>query len=1149
MADFVHLHNHSDFSLQDGAQTVQMLCDRCDDLGMDTIALTEHGNLFSMIPFYKSARKKGLKPILGCEVYVSITNHKEKKQVTTASGKKWGYHHLVLLVQNNIGYKNLIKLISIGYLDGFYYRPRIDKHLLKKYNEGLICTSGCLAGEVTDFASRGDIENARKAAIEYSEIFPDRYYLELQNHTIPEEAMAREILIKLSKELSIPLVATNDCHYSQEDHWEAHDVLFCLGTDKNRSDTNRVKYEPKQFYIKTVDEMAKLFSNTPDAIENTLKIAESCNVEIKMGEYHLPAFPIPANEMTTSDDPNVYLKKLCENGLQSRYSNITPLIQQRLDFELNVIKKMGFAGYFLITQDFVKYARDNNIPVGPGRGSAAGSLVAYCTGITSVDPIKYNLLFERFLNPERITLPDIDIDFCIEGREKVINYIKDQYGHESVAQIITFGTMKAKSVLRDVGRVLGLKYSDVDRIAKMVPNELKITLNKAEKMNPDLKNISNIDDTHKDLMNFSKVLEGMHRHASTHAAGVVITPGPLTDYVPLFKSPSTGDIATQLDMNSLENLGILKMDFLGLRNLTVIDKTIKMVEKNYNKKIDIEKIPLDDIVVYQMFAEARTTGVFQFESDGMREHLRALNPSSIQDLIAMNALYRPGPMANIPKFIARKNGQSPIDYIHPTLEPILKETYGIIVYQEQVMQISQIIGGFTLAQGDMLRRAMGKKKAEIMAAFKVDFVEGAMNNKINKKLAVEIFQLLEKFAKYGFNKSHSTAYALVAYQTAWLKSYYPAEFFAANLSSEMDNTDRIVNLLSSAKKNGLNILPPNINTSYSNFVALDNNNIAYGLAAVKNIGNKAASFISQYRIENGIYGTLFDLCRCDSRVINRKTMESLVMSGACDDLDGHRSQYFSAIDDAIKWGQKLNNENLSSQENIFSSDGYNPTISPPSMDNVPKWTDEECLNREKEILGFYLSGNPLGKYVDDLNEFTNISLSNIPEVKPDLIKIGGIIRNINTRYDKNNKPWAIVELNGETGKADIFVFNEKYEQYKDILIDDSCVFVQGSPSNREGDSQELKMIASYIVPLANVRERLSKCINILFDHNLNNENLLLKIKQIALNNNGSCHLIIHLRAENGNINRVKSSSVMIHPSREVMENLREIVGNKHVWIS
>ncbi len=1147
MAEFIHLHNHSDFSLQDGAQSVQMLCDRCDDLKMDSIALTEHGNLFSMIPFYKAARKKGLKPILGCEIYVSVGNHTDKKQITTSTGKKWGYNHLILLVQNQIGYKNLIKLVSIGYLDGFYYRPRVDKMLLQKYNEGLICTSACLAGEINQYAINDDYESAKKAALEYVEIFHDRFYLEIQNHQIPEEIATHSIIKKLSKELNIPMVATNDCHYALEEHWEAHDVLFCLGTDKNRSDTDRLRYEPRQFYIKSVEEMNHLFSDTPKALENTLKIAESCELEIPMGEYHLPAFPIASSNGNT--DPDTFLLDLCKQGLQERYPNITLEIQQRLDFELSVIKKMGFAGYFLITHDFVNYARENNIPVGPGRGSAAGSLVAYCTGITNVDPIHYNLLFERFLNPERINMPDIDIDFCIEGRERVINYIKDRYGHDSVAQIITFGTMKAKSVLRDVGRVLGMSYGDVDRIAKMVPNELKITLDKAIKKNPDLKKIADVDSTHKDLINFSKVLEGMHRHASTHAAGVVITPGPLTDYVPLFKNPRTGDITTQVEMNSLEDLGLLKMDFLGLRNLTVIDKALKMVEKNHDKKIDINKIPLDDNGVYKMFAEARTTGIFQFESDGMREHLKHLMPSAIEDLIAMNALYRPGPMANIPEFIARKNGSSPIDYIHPTLQPILKETYGIIVYQEQVMQISQLVGGFTLAQGDMLRRAMGKKKKKVMAAFKVDFVDGAFKKNINKKLAVQIFNLLEKFAEYGFNKSHSTAYALLAYQTAWLKTHYPAEFLAANLSSEMDNTDRVVTLLSSARNMQIEILSPDVNTSNSDFRAVDESHIAYGLSAVKNVGTKAATALADFRLENGKYDTVFDLCCINSNFINHRSLEGLIMAGACDSLKGHRAQHFAIIDDALQWGHKYYMENNSDQENLFTQDGTTYSFAPPTLPNTDEWSQEECLNREKEALGFYFSGDPLEKYLDDLHEFANIDLTDIPEKKPDEIKIGGIIRNVNNRYDKNNRPWAIIELNGGVGRADIFVFNETFEKYKDLLEDDACIFIKGSPSKRDDDVSALRVVARDIYPLAQVRQILSQNVNIVLDESQTDNDLLKKVKNIAIKNKGGCRLMIHLKAENGSFQRIRATNMAVNPTHDFIIKLRELFGQEHVWIS
>ncbi|MDP6570616.1 MAG: DNA polymerase III subunit alpha [Candidatus Marinimicrobia bacterium] len=1147
MADFVHLHNHSDFSLQDGAQSVQMLCDRVDDLGMDSIALTEHGNLFSMIPFYKAARKKGIKPILGCEVYVAVCNHKEKKRITTSTGKKWGYHHLVLLVQNEIGYKNLMKLVSIGYLDGFYYRPRIDKDLLRQFNEGLIATSACLAGEVTQHAAKGDYENAKKAALEYAEIFPGRFYLELQNHQITDEQAAHVILKKLSEDLNLPLVATNDCHYAMEDHWEAHDVLFCLGTDKNRDDPNRVRYEPRQFYIKSTDEMYALFRDVPQALENTLAIAESCDLEIPMGDYHLPTFPIPLQADT--EDADAYLRLLCEKGIAERYGSSTDEIRQRLDFELNVIQKMGFAGYFLITQDFVKYARDKSIPVGPGRGSAAGSLVAYSTGITDVDPIKYNLLFERFLNPDRISMPDIDIDFCIEGREKVITYIKERYGYDSVAQIITFGTMKSKSVLRDVGRVLGLSYGEVDRIAKMVPADAKMTLQKAEKMNPELAKVISIDETHRDLMDFSKVLEGLHRHASTHAAGVVITPGPLMDYVPLFKSPSTGDISTQVEMKSLEDLGLLKMDFLGLRNLTVINKAVLMIEKNRGDKIDIAKIDLEDEAVFTLFSKGRTTGIFQFESDGMREYLKQLKPSCIGDLIAMNALYRPGPMANIPEFIARKTGKSKIDYIHPELEPVLKETYGIIVYQEQVMQISQIIGGFTLAQGDMLRRAMGKKLKETMAAFKVDFVAGARKKNINEKRAVKIFDLLEKFAEYGFNKSHSTAYAIVAYQTAWLKSHYPAEYMAANLSSEMDDTDKVVKLIGSVKKMGMEIMFPDVNTSAAEFVAVNESRIAYGMAAIKNQGSKASVAIAQYREKKGVFKTLHDLCSIDSHVINRKSLEALVQAGACDSLVGHRAQQFAAIDEALRWGQKFNEEALSSQESLFGGDSALSAVAAPVLPDVEEWSVEECLKREKDSIGFYLSGNPLEKYESDLDEFANVSLANIPDKKPEEIRIGGIIRKVNTRYDKNNRPWAIVELNGSAGKADIFVFNDVFEKTKSLLTDDNLVFIKGSPSNRDDDPEKLKMIAGDVFPLSETRSRLSRYVNIRLDNSYTDADIISQIKLLSSAHKGRCGFMLHLQAESGAVQKIRASKTGVSPAPDFIFKLRNLVGERNVWIS
>ena len=1145
--DFVHLHNHTDFSLQDAAQSVDQMCDRLTELQMDTIAVTEHGNLFSMIPFYKKATKAGIKPILGCEIYVSVGDHTERMHNKDSRGKKWNYHHLVLLCMNETGYKNLMKLVSIGYLEGFYYRPRVDKTLLKKYNEGLIATSACLAGEVTHYASIGDYDRAKEAAIEYSEIFPDRFYLELQNHDIPEEKQAHSVLKKISNELGLPLVCTNDCHYAQEDHWQAHDVLFCLGTGKNRNDRDRLRYEPRKFYIKSADEMWELFKDYPDALENTVKIAEQCNVEIPMGNYHLPRFPIPEQSASASADD--YLKMLCQDGLQKRYPQITPNIQNRLDYELSVIKKMGFAGYFLITMDFVKYAKTNLIPVGPGRGSAAGSIVAYTTGITDVDPIKYNLLFERFLNPDRISMPDIDIDFCIEGRQKVIDYIKNLYGEDSVAQIITFGTMKAKSVVRDVGRVLGMPFGEINEIAKLIPNEPKMTLDKALKINKEFSAIPKKDETHKELIEYSQVLEGLHRHASTHAAGVVIAPGPLTDYVPLYQPAGTKDVATQADMNDLESLGLLKMDFLGLRNLTVINKTIQSINENYNENIDIDNLNLKDPKVFDLFSKGKTIGVFQFESQGMREYLKKLKPSAIEDLIAMNALYRPGPMQNIPDFISRKHGNSQVTYLHEKLEPILRETYGIIVYQEQVMEICQSIGGFSLAQGDTIRRAMGKKKADLMAAFKVDFVDGAVKQKIDKKIAIQIFELLEKFAEYGFNKSHSTAYALIAYQTAWLKTYYPSEFLAENMNTEMKDINRIVTLINEAKEQNINVEAPSVNISFSQFKSISKDKISFGLSAIKNVGIKAAESISKYRKENTNYKSIFDLCKIDSGTVNRRAVESLIQAGACDELKGNRAEQFESVDIAIKFGQKIVQEKSSLQESLFANSSES-VILEPQLNQVEDWTKRDSLRREKEMLGFYLSGNPLDDYLDDLNELNNINLLNLPKKLPQQIKLGGIITNINKRFDKRNREWAIIEMDGFVGNAEIFVFSDAFSKYQNYLEEDKSVFITGSPSKREDEiSLPLKFIANEIMPLSDAKTKTVTKLNILLKFEENNEQTLIKLQKIINDNPGPLDVIIHMESNVGTIKKIQVKHKKIADSSKFLSQLRAEFGESNIWIN
>ena len=1131
MSDFIHLHNHTDYSLLDAAQSVEMMLNRVDDLKMSSIAVTEHGNLFSLIPFYKEARKKGVKPILGCEVYVSAGKYTEKTY--NQGNNKWGYYHLVLLAQNNTGYKNLMKLITIGYLDGFYYKPRIDKELLKKYNEGLIATSGCLAGEVTSFAARGDYESAKKAALEHLEIFNDRFYLELQNHGIREEDQARDILIKLSKELNIPLVATNDNHYSVREHSDAHDILFCCGMGKFKSDQDRHRYEHEQFYIKTADEMYSLFKETPEAIENTVKIAEMCDVDITLGEFHLPSFPIPDGQINNPDD---YLKSICLGGLKQKYGELSPNLLKRLDYELSVIKKMGFAGYFLITQDFVQYAKNEKIPVGPGRGSAVGSLVSYCLGITNVDPMKYNLIFERFLNPHRVTMPDIDIDFCIEGRDQVIQYIKKRYGQENVAQIITFGTMGAKSSIRDVGRVLGMDYGEVDRVAKLIPNEPKMTLEKAMKMNPDFKKTLSQSEAHEELIKNSMILEGMHRHASTHAAGVVVTPGALTDYVPLYKSPSSTDIATQYDMVSLEDLGLLKMDFLGLRNLTVINKTIQAIRENHNIEVDIDKIDLNDSKVYDLFANGDTVGIFQFESTGMREYLKQLKPTCLEDLIAMTSLYRPGPMKNIPEFIARKQGVSRIKYIHPDMESILKETYGIIVYQEQVMQIGLEIGGLSLAESDEMRRAMGKKKKKLMATFKVKFVDGAVKKGLNKKIAVEIFDLLEKFAEYGFNKSHSTAYSVISYQTAWLKTHYAAEFIASNMSSVLNREDQVSMFINDAKSRSIKVIPPSINQSRPLFYANKKGNIVYGLSAIKNVGTKSAQTLYDYRINNGKYKTLFDLCEIDSKAVNKKVLEGLIFSGACDCLDGNRSEKLKSIEVALKYNQKMSKEANSAQSSLFSGDD-SLLDTQPKLVQSEELKNSELLQLEKDAFGFYLLQSPLDKHRQDLVELSNTGVEkNNKKFKE--IRLGGIISAVKILYDKRNNQWAIVSLDCIHGSAEIFAFHKTYEKYSNLLVEDSKIFIQGKPSNRDEEPEKPKVIADSIYSLKSIRSNLARSINIKIPYTYQDPKILDKIKEVANLYPGKLPIVLFLENSDQTFNKVRFAEIRLSPESDCLKEIR-----------
>ena len=1143
-SEFVHLHNHSDYSLLDGAQTVQTLVNTIDDLGMDSVALTEHGNMFSVIPYYKAAKKAGIKPIIGCETYVAVGSRFEKKP--RADGG-WGNNHLVLLAQNYKGYQNLMKLVTFGYLDGFYYRPRVDIDLLKEHNEGIICLSGCLKGEVTEKMLKDDRDGAKEAALRFAEIFENRFYLEVQNHGIPDEAQNIQNMKKLAGELNLPLVCTNDAHYAKHEHWEAHDVHICLGTGKDRDDPNRLRYATPEFYFKTQDQMYEMFKDVPNAIENTRKIADSIDIELPMGDYHLPNFPIP--EDVSDKDPDTYLQKLCETGVQNQYGDIKPELRSRLDHELKVIKKMGFAGYFLITADFVKYAKDNDIPVGPGRGSAAGSLVSYSLGITTIDPMRHNLLFERFLNPDRISMPDIDIDFCIERRGEVIDYIKDQYGEKSVTQIITFGKMKARQVIRDVGRVLGYSFGEIDRLAKLIPTTLNITLEDALKQSPDLREAG--EGQYKDVIEYSKVLEGMNRHASTHAAGVVIAPGDLTDFVPLYRSPQ-GDVTSQYDMKGLETLGLLKLDFLGLRNLTVIDNALKLL-KERGENVDIEKIPMDDAKVYKMFAKGLTIGVFQFESSGMREFLKKLKPTVIEDLIAMNALYRPGPMENIDDFISRKHGKKKIEYAHPVMEAILEETYGIIVYQEQVMQIAHEVAGFTLAEADIMRRAVGKKIKKLMDELKVKFIDGALEkHNISKKKGKEIYELIEKFAEYGFNKSHSTAYAYVAYQTAWLKTHYPAEFMSANLTSEMSNIDRVVILINECRKLKIEVDPPDVNISSTNFRPVNHKTISFGLNAIKNVGTKALDQIVESRDKHGKFDSLFDFtANVSLKSVNRKVLESLNMAGALDGLEGNRAQKYAVIETALKYGQTIQENKARNQVDLFGASSANgqDTSMVPSLPQAEEWSEAQLLEKEKEVLGMYLSGHPLLKYAEDLEEFSNFDFTdNIEQRNGSKVRVGGSICDVKMHFDRKNNQMAFFKLDCLGGQAEILAFSDTFAKYKDLIKNDSVVFISGKPTD-ETDFSELKMIADDIVNVEKAREIYSKNVNIRIEPDQMSPTDVDALLNMAKEHVGGCGLMFHMASERGKQQRIYAHNVKVSAHSSFLKKLRDTYGKQNVWVS
>ncbi len=1141
MANFIHLHNHTKYSLLDGACRIKDMIKKCIDYNMDALAITDHGNMFGVIDFYTQLKKNHIKPIIGVEVYIAPGSRFEK---SSSKGQTDTSFHLILLAKDLLGYKNLMKLVSIGYLEGFYYKPRIDKEVLKLYSGGLIALSACLKGEVARLILRDNLAEAKKSALEYQAIFGEDYYLEIHRLNIPEDEKVIKGMVELHQKTGIPLVATNDIHYLEREHAKAHEVLVCLQTGKTLKDEKRMQLTTDQVYFKSADEMIALFKDLPEAIENTVLIANKCNLELDLNQLHLPRFAVPEEHADLSLD--LYLRYLAEQGLKERFSQITPQLQERLNHELAIIEKTKYAGYFLIVKDFIDYARSKQIPVGPGRGSAAGSLVSYCLKITNIDPIKYDLLFERFLNPDRVNMPDIDIDFCYERREEIIDYVKKKYGEANVTQIITFVSMAARAVIRDVGRVLGMSLSEVDKIAKLIPAELGMTLDKALEKVEELRKISQQDEIHQQLIEYSKVLEGLARHASTHAAGVVITPEELTNYTPLVKS-SQGDITTQYDMKSLEKIGVLKMDFLGLRTLTVMDNTLTHLKKR-GVEIELDNIPLEDPQVMEIFSSGQTVGIFQFESAGMRENLRRLKPHTIGDLIAMNSLYRPGPMEMIPDYITRKYNPKIITYLHPKLEPILKETNGIIVFQEQVMRISSELAGFSMAKADELRRAMGKKKEDVMAKLSVEFIAGAVNNEISSRAAQDIYELMKKFAKYGFNKSHAAGYSVIAYQTAYLKAYFPAEFMAANLTSEMGDTDRIVILIEECKRLGLSVLPPDINKSEIEFT-VDGKNIRFGLNAIKNVGKSAIKSILAARKTVGEFKTIFDLCNhVDLRLVNRKVLESLIQAGALDSLKGHRAQLMAALDLANQFSQRTAAQKANGQRNIFDGVADADEVGQPELPAVDQWSEKEQLRREKEMLGFYFSGHPLANYSLELAMFSKQQLNNINSMEDnEIIHVGAMITQFKKHFDKKNRPMAFVTIEDLTGSAELIVFADAYQKYAHLLDAETPLFVTGKISAK-GEQGQTKIICEELVSLADVWQLRVKNLHIGIQTEGMSEESLYQIKELIAENEGTCPIFLNIKTPaNGNY-VIRAKRMMADINASFTAKLAKLVGRENIWI-
>jgi len=1141
------------YSLLDGAIRLEHLMKRASEFKMPAVAITDHGNMFGAVDFYRMAEKYGIKPIIGCEVYVAPGSRHDKK-----GGERQDIsHHLVLLAKNQKGYKNLCKLVTKGYFEGFYYRPRIDKELLSQHHEGLIALSACLNGAVAAYLNRGEQQLAEEEVRFYQQLFDNRrFFIELQDNGIAEQYKVNEQLIAIARKFDLPLVATNDCHYLMAEDAKAHEVLLCIQTGKTMDDPNRMQYGTDQLYFKSPEEMAAGFADYPEALANTIEIAERCNFKFEFGTYHPPNYAPPDGRSLSA-----HLEDKSRKGFAQRLDKIQRFYgdkwndkllekyRERLESELAMINKMGFAGYFLIVADFVNYARQQGIPVGPGRGSAAGSLVAFSLKITDIDPLPYGLLFERFLNPERISMPDIDMDFCIRGREEVIRYVTEKYGSDRVAQIITFGKMQAKGVIRDVGRGLNMPYAEVDKIAKLVPAVLNISLEEAFRKEERLEALRKGSQREQQLLKISLALEGLNRHASIHAAGVVVANNPLVDYLPLYPGQNK-EIVTQYDMTNIEKLGLIKFDFLGLKTLTVIDNAVRLIkaENAASVAFDIDDIPLDDPETYKLLASGATTGVFQLESSGMQSLMRRLNPGTFEDIIALVALYRPGPLKSgmIDDFIDRKHGKQKIEYPLPQLEPILKDTYGVIVYQEQVMQIAQLLAGYTLGDADILRRAMGKKKAEEMASQRQRFMDGAQANKINVKKAGEIFDLMAKFAEYGFNKSHSAAYAYIAYQTAYLKAHYPVEFMAALLMEDMQNTDKVIKNITECKEMNIEVLPPDINESGTSFSVVKEG-IRFGLAAIKNVGSKAADEIIRERGAGGNFSSIFDFCqRVDLHKVNKRVVESLIKAGAFDSTGISRAKNAAVMEDAIETGQRVMRDKLQGQLSLFdlgAGEGDGPDAELKySYPDIDEWDDKLKLANERAALGFYITGHPLQQRREEMKHCAVVNIDRLSGFQDQArVRIGGLVAAIKEKRTAKGKLMGFITLEDLTGTIDVTLFPDAFQLASPYIESQEPLIIEGRVEI-DDERAKAKVVATTVMSLKEATRKMVSRVVFSLNHNLLTISRLNHLQSILSRYRGNCPGYVSLKKDDCEILLSLSKNYGVEPSGELVQEVDDLFG-------